>query len=82
MYQANTEAVFVQFMIACKMFQVSAWPVQVSKGNDLPGRGSLCGGLWTTGLQDRLVRTIAAIISSISTDSGLLYLRKNKNLVN
>lgn len=38
---------------------------------DTPGPGSVCGGLWTTGLQDRLVRTMAAMISSISTDSGL-----------
>lgn len=36
-----------------------------------PGPGSFFGGLWTPGLQDRLVRTMAAIISSISTDSGL-----------
>lgn len=36
-----------------------------------PGPVSVCGGLWTTGLQDRLVRTMAAMISSISTDSGL-----------
>lgn len=38
---------------------------------DTPGPGSACGGLWTTGLQDRLVSTMAAMISSISTDSGL-----------
>lgn len=38
---------------------------------DRPGPGSACGGLWTTGLQDRLVSTMAAMISSISTDSGL-----------
>lgn len=41
-----------------------------------PGPGSACGGLWTEGLQDRLVRTMAAMISSISTDSGLRKLVK------
>lgn len=44
---------------------------------DRPGPGSACGGLWTTGLQDRLVSTMAAMISSISTDSGLRKLGTN-----
>lgn len=42
-----------------------------------PGPGSVCGGFCTTGLQDKLVRTMAAIISSISTDSGLRKLKSN-----
>lgn len=42
-----------------------------TKENVKPGPGSVCGGLWITGLQDKLVRTMAAMISSISTDSGL-----------
>lgn len=48
---------------------------------DRPGLGSLVWGrLCTTGLQDRLVRTMAAMISSISTDSGLRKLNK-RNII-
>lgn len=45
-----------------------------------PGLGSVCEGLCTTGLQDKLVRTIAAMISSISTDSGLRKLKSKTQI--